>query len=356
MGFNTLVNSSHVDQGQKQAGVGQGVGKVIMKPALVVDTNDLQGMGRIKARVVEVDASGNIVGKKSNLSEKTNGYGGKDKDLTDEQLPICYPLIPRFYHSRPKKGEMVMVFFENPEDFSAPRHYIGPIITSDINLNFQGFESTYTMYDVTNFGNNPQRSTDGGKAAVFTIDDSDIALKGRIDSDLILKNKESILTCARFGSSDSYVPNLDTFSYLRLKHYKKSEDNIKIIKKQLKDSNVDILKEHSCAEINSTVICLYSPRGKYRGNDIKTYEVNKDLASFETFDVSSNGQNLADTLHPVPFGDEQIRLLDLIIRVLLNHIHTPQNPLLREAQSDELAKYTVDGLLQNIISNHVRIN
>jgi hypothetical protein len=112
-------------------------------------------------------------------------------------------------------------------------------------------------------------------------------------------------------------------------------------------SNEGLLKKYSQANLVSTNINIYSPRGKFRGDDLKTFETNNDLSSFG---------DLAGSLHPIMFGDEAVRLFDLIIRLLLNHIHNPQSPLLSTAISDELKKYTIDGWLQNLLSNHVRVN
>jgi hypothetical protein len=77
------------------------------------------------------------------------------------------------------------------------------------------------------------------------------------------------------------------------------------------------------------------------------FETNEDLKSFGEF---------ANTLHPLVFGDELVKLLDLIIRTILTHIHTPQNPMLAIPESDSLKEYTVEGALQNILSKNIRIN
>ena len=108
-----------------------------------------------------------------------------------------------------------------------------------------------------------------------------------------------------------------------------------------------MLQKYSQATLVSTNINIYSPRGKFRGEDIKNFEKNTDLKSFG---------GVADSLHPAIFGDESIRLFDIIIRMLLTHIHTPEMPPLQTALSDELKKYTVEGYLQNLLSNHFRIN
>ena len=88
-------------------------------------------------------------------------------------------------------------------------------------------------------------------------------------------------------------------------------------------------------------------KSKFRDQNLAKFEINENLKSLG---------NLADSLHPAVFGDELIKLLDLIIRVLLTHIHTSQNPLLPTPDSETLLGYTVSGELQNIISNTVRIN
>ena len=80
---------------------------------------------------------------------------------------------------------------------------------------------------------------------------------------------------------------------------------------------------------------------------MKNFEINEDLKSFG---------KLADSLHPAIFGDESIKLFDLIIRFLLSHTHQPQNPPLNTSVSDEIKSYTVTGQLQNLLSNHIRIN
>jgi hypothetical protein len=113
------------------------------------------------------------------------------------------------------------------------------------------------------------------------------------------------------------------------------------------DSSGKLIPKYSQTNLTSTNINLYSTRGRFRDSGLSKFEINEDLESFG---------ELADKLHPAVFGDELIKLLDLIIKVLLNHIHTPQLPLLSTPESDEVSSYTIDGNLQRIISNHIRIN
>jgi len=427
-------------QGNYSSNISNGRG---IYPAIVVPygTNDNSEQNRIRARIVTVQDDGKIQGRINlNSEENYNGYSGKDRGITDDNLVLCMPLLPEFFHIRPQVGEMVFVILENPTDNSSVRYWIGPIISSKLKLNYQGFEDSYKMFNKTTFISSPKTSGSLDLSTTFP-EDSDVAIQGRKDADLILKNREALLIAGKFSDFQNFVINTDYPSYLRLKQFDSTTTEEKptvepkniihninvgmvhdpignkfagtIIVKEIKSdielknetntyisssdtiswlstkitevktkypnwsftsemetyktykkdyyvvsapsvtdppvatNNENLLKKYSQATLISTNINIYSPRGKFRGNDVKSFEKNDDLKSFGTF---------ADTLHPAIFGDETVRVLDLIIRLLLTHIHTPEMPLLQTAISNELKKYTVDGWLQNLISNHIRIN
>lgn len=299
-------------------------------PAIVVSTDDPTGQNRIKTRIVTLDNEGNI-------------SGGKDRDKLDKDLVYCYPLIPEFFHVRPiaqqvddagnviAQGEMVWVILENSSDDSAPRYWVGPIISSQLKLKFQAYAEAVKMTDITPFNVNIATNNN------FKVDNllpgpADVAVQGRDDADLILKPRQLILSSGKF-KPNSINPNDVSPSNLTLTQF----DNNKI----------GPLKTFSQANIQSSNINIYSPIGKFRDKNLANFEINENLKSFG---------DLADTLHPAVLGDELVKLLDLIIRVLLTHIHTPQNPLLPTPDSSALLGYTVQGELQNIISKVVRIN
>lgn len=427
-------------------------------PAIVVPfgTNDNTEQNRIKVRIVSLDDNGNIIGKnienslgtvsqnagkkESTVESKENydSFSGKDRGIRDTELVICMPLLPEFFHIRPQVGEMVFVIFENPTDNASVRYWIGPIISSKLKLNYQSYEDSVKIFNKTTFVSNKKTDNSAEIANLFPTE-SDVAIQGRNDADLILKNREALLTCGKFDRN-TFSVNLESPSYLILKQFddaniaeanpvvskvkqsinvellqdsasgkfvgtiivKDIKSNIELkrefnnlystksftinwLKEKIKEektkypnwsftSNVDefkkdapafnskaipspekvkpptndsLLKKYSQATLTSTNINIYSQRGKFRGDSVKGFEKNNDLKSFG---------KLADSLHPSVFGDELVRLLDLIIRLLLTHIHTPQMPPVSVALSDELKKYTVSGWLQNILSNHVRIN
>ena len=411
-------------------------------PAIVVPygTNDNSEQNRIRARIVSVGEDGKIQGSGTSGNEDNfNNYSGKDRGIVDGSLVLCIPFMTSFIHVKPQVGEMVFVIMENPTDSASVRYWIGPIITSKMKLKYQGYEDSVKIFNRTTFLSNQKTSGSIDLSSIFP-EESDIAIHGRNDADLILKNREAFLVAGKFTDGQNFLPNKENPSFLKLKqvdsiaeatvaitaekeiinniyaylifnslnnHYSsriiitnvkssaelKNEENsylnksdsLSWLNEKIKEAktkysnwaffsdvleykeypadyyikptppattppaadNTVLLKKYSQGTLVSTNINIYSPRGKFRGDDLKNFEINDDLKSFGS---------VAATLHPTVFGDENIRVLDLIIRLLLTHIHTPEMPLLQTELSNELKKYTVEGLLQNLISNHIRIN
>jgi len=306
-------------------------------PAEVVNANDPTEQGRITARILSLDENNKI-------------SGGRDRNVSTEQLVICQRLMPQFFFVMPSKGEMVYVIMENPEDNSAPRYWMGPIITSKPQLKFQSYPEANKTFDITKFYSN-QNTINKTDAEKLFPRPSDVAIQGRDDADLILKSREAILIAGKF-IPETLDENTENPGKFQIKQFVKSDIKLFITSKDKEKIEKDLLPSFSQSNLISTNINLYSPRGKFRNpSEMLTYESNKDLKSFG---------ELANTLHPVVFGDELIKLLDLIINVVLNHIHTPQKPLVTTSDSDKLSEYRLpssgEGLIHGLVSNHIRVN
>lgn len=289
-------------------------------PAIVLSSEDPLGMKRIVAKIISLDENGEI-------------NGGRDRDTPDEQIPFAVPMMPNHFHIVPLEGEMVYILLENPSDNSAPRYYMGAQINSPFKLKFQSYDEANRVFKNTDFNLNKDKDSNLETAVTFPRI-GDIAIQGRTDADLILRPREVYLVAGKFDKGTTNV-NKTTPSVIQLAQLENPEEE------------EELIPSYSQANITSTNINLYSIRGKFRGEDLADFEINEDLKSFG---------DLAGTLHPAVLGDELIKLLDLIVRVMLNHIHTPQMPLVSIPESEELSSYTVEGNLQRIISNHLRIN
>jgi hypothetical protein len=295
----------------------------LVYPAIVISNEDPLGMKRIIARIISLDDNG-------------NPSGGRDRDTPTESLPFCVPMIPNHFHIVPLVDEMVYIILENPSDNSAPRYYIGSQINSPFKLKFQSYEEANRVFKNTEFNLNKNQDATLSSTEIFPRI-GDIALQGRTDADLILRPREVFLVAGKFkkGTTDLNTNNPSNFQLIQKENTAENESGDKLI------------QSYSQANLTSSNINIYSVLGKFRAAGIAGFELNENLKSF--------GET-ANALHPAVFGDELIKLLDLIVRVLLNHIHTPQLPLVLSPESDELSAYSVKGDLQRIISNHIRIN
>jgi hypothetical protein len=279
-------------------------------PAKVEFVDDPLAQGRIKVRIDDRDR----------LAKNVN------------ELPWCVPLKSSFIYSKPRVGEMVFVFLEDPKNNTGIRYWSGPVHTSQFQHKIESYSSAKNIYKDT---------ATNSKAQISSKDLSnldipkgfDVGLEGRDDAWVILKSKEVRLVAGAFEKG-TLQPNTKTPAFLSISQKENTDEDVE-------------LKAYSKSDLTSTVINLYSHLGKFRDKSIAKFEKNDNLSSFG---------DLANSLSPSVKGDELIKLLDLMIRLLLTHIHTPQSPLAPTSLSEQLSRYTVDGELQRIISSYVRIN
>ncbi len=325
MGFKGQLSQQLGGKGQLTGGSSEGNQSIRNAyPAIVVSVDDPAEQNRIVARIVKLDENDRVV-------------GGRDRDVPDRQLPFCNPLVSEFVHVRPLVGEMVIVILENPSDNSAPRYWMGPVITSKLKLKYQSYADAESMFKYTDFFSDIKLQNKGASSLVIPRQ-ADIALQGRDDADLILRPREVFISAGKFIENSFEINEISPCN-IQLKQF----DNVPI--REGSDDKVTFSQQN----LKSNNINIYSPFGKFReperGAEIES--TNDDLKYLG---------ELANSLHPTVFGDELIVLLDLLVRVTLNHIHTPHVKLVETDDSNALSEYTIEGKLQDIISKFVRIN
>jgi len=112
-----------------------------------------------------------------------------DNEVLNEDLPWAYPLIPKFFHAYPKVGEIVRIFIEDIRYPKRSRFWMGSVISQPHKINF---DSIYTAQSTTDMAlTNPEKapSTFPDAEGVFPKK-TDIALVGRKNTDIILRNNE----------------------------------------------------------------------------------------------------------------------------------------------------------------------
>jgi len=112
-----------------------------------------------------------------------------DNKTANNELPWCYPLMPKFFHVYPQVGEMVRVFLEDNKFPERSRFWLGSVISQPQKI---GFDSKFTALATTNLGlTRPQKapSTFPDADGVYPTKD-DIAIVGKVNTDIILRLNE----------------------------------------------------------------------------------------------------------------------------------------------------------------------
>ena len=251
----------------------------ILREAKVISVDDEYGGYRIKVRL-----------------------GGLDADKSDEDLPYCFPFLPKLVHVYPKESESVIVILERNGSPTTNRFYIGPILS-------QAYFYSQELHDLTAFNmllnrhTIPQQNPDRDPLNNGTLPDrEDVALIGRENTDVVLKPNELRLRCGYKENPTGSVKERLHFNkvdpaYIQLK-YKKMKDN----------------KNN---EFNSS-INIVADRINLLSRDSGTFfnlTDQKDLITDETM------LKILDEAHPLIYGDELVEFLKKFIELFQSHTH-----------------------------------
>lgn len=263
---------------------------------VVISNVDEKGMSRLKIRVRGVDDKHNI---------------------SNNELPYCYPLLPKFFHLIPKVNEIVKVLISDIERPYSLRYWMGPVISQP---QFYSFEDGITAengteYELSESSISPNKF-ENSKGIYPELED--VAILGRENNDIILKDKEVTLRVGKHIFNDKIKINKKNPGYINLK--------------VSNDGNL------------TTIMNVANKIGIMTHNGKKTYKSILDEEEITKF---------FDTAHPLLKGDLTVEVLKKIINAILFHVHggsgspaVPTNPII------ELSKLNLD----NIISENIRIN
>lgn len=338
-----------------------GGGSRIIYPAKVISIESENGMRRIKARILQVEADG--------LESPS-----KDKNVTDQELVTCVPLLPVYLQVMPRVGEMVIVFLESFGEGStnATRYYIGP------------FRSTYFNYDYEEFKNAIRIKDPGQKnvsipngAEDILPNQNEVALNGKKGAGIILSENRVRINVAPF-TNNTLNPNFETFGQVELNQIQDVKEylNKQRIKGEQPPFQLPPAEQFTQVNIRGNNINLIATGGNNKdisqqgdkviftlsGEKSQQTKIKYDLEVINNDSIFKFGKEV-ESLHPMVFGDELIQLLSKIIIRLESHIHTPQKPALNDDAGlrQNLLQYTIDSQgninrLGDLISKLNRVN
>lgn len=234
----------------------------------VIDIGDETDGGRIKIRIPELD-----------------------NRTADNDLPWCYPLLPKFFHIYPQIGEMVRIFLEDTKFPERSRFWLGSIISQPQKI---GFDSKFTALSTTNLGvTKPERapSTYPDADGVFPSK-TDVAIVGKINTDVILRVNEVHIRAGKHENDN--ILKLNT----------KNPASIGMIYEPI---NADSENYYSNTIIQSDKIAIISHEGN---------------PNFKAARLSPEDRNkIFENGHPIARADVLVEALKVIRLALLGHIH-----------------------------------
>lgn len=252
-----------------------------------------------------------------------------------DDLPYAFPLLPKLIHVNPKVGECVLVILSTQGQSNGNRWFIGPLISQQYMTNYDPFKFSsrclLTGQQVAKPLPNPnQNPLNNGTVP----ERDDIALQGRKNTDVILKDNELRIRCG-FKKYPTGKPK-DTLAFNNI-----DLGYIQMRYKQMKDNKGNDF---------SSVTNIVSDRINLLTYDSANYFNMTEPTSLITDDELLK---ILENAHPLPYGDILIDFLSKLIKIFSEHTHSfPMNP----PSFTQPEKQTLATDLTKMLSQGVRIN
>ena len=268
---------------------------------------------------------------------------GGDKNIDDDELTWCNPLLPKMVSITPKIGEAVLVFVFNEAKTHTDRLFIGPIISQPNML----FKDDYVGTALAGFSFGTTQTTEDIRKrpeinGVFP-NSSDISIQGRYNTEVTQKDNEIWIRAGKFVTvgKNQETPlgiqlNTTSQGYIQLKNDVNISENVKGSTANIVASKINLLTHNG------------SPSFKLNDRD--------NLITDDEF------EKILSQAHQVPFGDVLLQYLRLIKDALFNHVHNGNGNAATDLttsgnkQSIAILKSKADDLENRMLSNNIRIN
>lgn len=272
-------------------------------------------------------------------------YHDADKATIDE-LPYAFPLLPKHLHVNPQVGETVIVFTQEVDNPEMDRFFIGPIISQPYYMRYDTGENSRALLNGQHYI--PGKTRTGTKIGILPKSDmdpenagvlpgrGDIAIEGRQNADIVLKDNEIRIRCGYKEEPNSSAP-------INRLHRNKT-DQAYIQMKFDKDGRGGDKKYATSMNVVADRINLLS----HDSSDYFDLNDKKDLISDETM------SKIMKEAHPVVYGDELIAYLKKLIRVFETHTHpfAQDPPCLDDSQISAINTAQLD----EMVSKSIRVN
>lgn len=280
-----------------------------------------------------------------------------DKDLTDNQLANCYPLLPKHINIVPKVGEVVFIILLDPDNKFSDRLYFGPIISTPQYLEKDTIDKT-ALSSLAISPVSPNLDIDTLKEAIGIFPKrEDIALQGRNNADIILKENESLIRAGQHELNNNLAFNSKNPSYIQIRY------NAPISKKNGNNQSSPQFSPTTPTATdgsggkntkNGSVINIVSDKINILGHS----DTDRDyiLGNNENYISDDELLNIIDNAHPIAFGDTLLDYLKKLELAFMNHVHRFPGLKPSAVDGENYLKEYLEYPVETILSKNIKVN
>ena len=257
----------------------------------------------------------------------------EDNSKTFDDIPYAFPLLPKMFHVKPKKGEAVLVLLAESNNGDSQRYYIGPVISQDHKI----YKDPYFMGADSFLRGRPkdfdeQRSRTDEYVGLYP-GNNDIVIRGRKNADIqITEDDVRIKAGVKVVNEDKHYNmafNTKNPAYAKLKYHPNS----------LKGNT------QSTATVVADKIALLSHNSEYKLTDRNELITDEEL------------NKVIESAYKLPYGEKLIEFLNTFVDAFLKHTHPypmmPTNPFYTTQLLSQKAQMLDK---KQMLSDTVRIN
>lgn len=244
-----------------------------------------------------------------------------DNKTPNNDLPFALPMLPKFFWILPQVGEVVRVFIEDIRYPQRGRHWMGSIISQPQKIGYDGYFSALSTTNVSTLNPEPTPSSIPDAYGVFP-DKKDVALIGRNNTDIILKDKQVLIRAGKHTIDNVLSLNKENPAFIQMDFFKNEDKSTQ--------STVVTMA-------NKIAILSHEGTPKFKSNLLSKADIDK----------------IFNEAHPMGRGDLIVEALELIRKAIIQHIHGYSGlPADKNAIINELQKIDFSQILQQ----NIRIN
>ena len=286
-----------------------------------------------------------------------------DKDLLDNQLSNCYPVLPKHLNIVPKTGEMVFIMLLDPDSRYSDRLYFGPIISTPQYLQKDTVDTT-ALSSLAISPVSPNLDIDTLKEAVGVFPKrEDIAIQGRDNADLILKENETLMRAGQHELNNNLSFNSKNPSYIQLRFnapIEKKDNGNSVSSPNYSPQYFSPLKspttDGSGGENtkNGSVINIVSDKINILGHS----DTDRDyiLGNNENYISDDELLNIIENAHPIAFGDTLLDYLKKLELAFMNHVHRFPGRKPSAVDGENYLKEYLEYPVETILSKNIKVN